>query len=1029
MEIGNSADSSPRVHAEHTETRTVAILTDVYVDYQRFMVDTIAEVLLGAGYKPLCFSGLELDAPPRLHQDMAASNKIYDLVRRSAVDGVICLAGALGRHVSHAKLEDFLKRFDVPIVSIGLDIDGVTSIVIDDDKGNRDLMDHVLADEERQHIAFLRGVPSDTYSRHRESIFRDHVLRSGRSLDQTLFITGNFDPFDSYNATHTLLESRPDVDTIVAANDVMALSAVRAAAAIGRIIPDDLVITGFDDTKEATQSSPSLTTVRQPVAQMAELAAHRLLARLGSPLDGRTAELTPPPVTYLRSELVIRGSSAASAASFTDANSQDGRSVQQLLLESLSGPGKPQEIDLPEIAEALGDTLANGSTRLAESLAHINISSGGEERMHWLRDLSQRIEELAVDSLMAMGRHDDAMIIKGSLATLRERIWAQSMAFAFEARRQEQARSSLQMQIGSCTRLEDMLVVLDHWLEDVRPRHFFLVHYDTPSSSIPERARLIKASHAGSNQTRSSARFNTRDLLPEDLIHTPSIEQLLLYPIHAGSEHYGYLLIDPEGLELPNLHDVAHCIGNAMRNQHLINRLEQQTETLSSTNLELSRLADFDVLTDLPNRRQFERHLASACDSGTPFTLSFIDLDGFKLVNDTLGHEIGDVLLRQVAARLRLCVAGHSDDKGFIARLGGDEFTVLVRDIDDSAMRTLAETILESLANPFELDGQQVNVSGSLGYAQFPTDADTASSILKAGDAAMYAAKSLGKNRAYKFRPDLLKSDDQRLLLAQDMREALDNNALTLHYQPRIDLASQQLRGVEALMRWIIEAPEGDYQRAGPHEFIPVAEKSGLIARLDSFALVEACRQARVWVDSGTPLPVSINVSVLQLQQEDFVGLVKQTLGMFQLDPTLLELEITESATMADVESSITKLGRLRSLGVQISIDDFGTGHSSLSYLKRLPIDSIKIDRSFIKDIRDDNFDAPQDVAIMRSVVAFAKTMNFSLVAEGIETEAQQRFATSLGCDEGQGYRFGRPQSAQEITNMLKRGLDWDKAA
>jgi len=1013
---------------DSSNNKTIAILTDVYVDYQRSIVDAFSDALTAAGYRTLCFSGRELNAPEYLNQDFASCNEIYKLAGRADIDGIICLSGALGRHVEKSVIQEFIQGFDVPVVSFGIDVDGVPSVTNNDLSGMGDLMKHVLSNPSRQRLAFLRGFPTDIYSKQRESVFRGCLKAAGLTVDESLFITGNYDAFDSYSATYQLLERDPKVDGIIAANDVMALGAARAAAVLGFSVPDNIAITGFDNTKEATQNSPALTTVRQPIAEMVEQAVRVLLEQLETPHSTyslRDAHKT----TCLNSELIIRGSTSLTEIDSLDESLADAQKVHHMLLDAMTGLNTPADIDLTLISHSLGDTLAHQTERLAETLGQIDVSPGDEDRLHWLHDLSRYIEDLTFDSLVEMGRVEDAMHIRGSLSTLREKIWTASLAHQFEMRRMEQARASLQLQIGSCTRLEDMSKVLDRWLAHVRPERFYLVHYDTPTPKVPEYARLIKVSHKGEAIDFNGSHFLTRDLLPSCPTHTTVADRLVLYPIHAGSEHFGFLLIDPIGVDLSNMNDAADSIGNAMRNQHLIMTLKQQTAALQDNNVELTKLANFDALTKLPNRRSFERSLVDAFASDSSFTLSFIDLDGFKLVNDTLGHENGDLLLQQVAERLKKSIQSHAEHRILVARLGGDEFTLLTQGLDKDSMANLAKSVLESLALPYELAGQKVNISGSLGYARYPEDATTTSTLLRAADAAMYAAKKRGKNRAHIFHSDLLQSDDQRLLLAQDMRDALDNNALTLYYQPRIDLANRRLSGVEALMRWIIETPEGNYHRAGPQEFIPVAEKSGLIARLDTFALVEACRQARAWADAGTPIPVSVNVSVLQLQQEDFIGLVERTLVRHRLDPSLLEIEITESASMADVENSIVKLGRLRELGVRISIDDFGTGHSSLSYLKRLPVDTIKIDRSFIADVTEDDSESSPDAAIIRSVAAFAKTMKFRLVAEGIETEAQQQFATALGCDEGQGYRFGHPQPAEDITALLERGLDWDEAA
>jgi len=499
-------------------------------------VDAFSDALTAAGYRTLCFSGRELNAPEYLNQDFASCNEIYKLAGRADIDGIICLSGALGRHVEKSVIQEFIQGFDVPVVSFGIDVDGVPSVTNNDLSGMGDLMKHVLSNPSRQRLAFLRGFPTDIYSKQRESVFRGCLKAAGLTVDESLFITGNYDAFDSYSATYQLLERDPKVDGIIAANDVMALGAARAAAVLGFSVPDD---------------------------------AHK--------------------TTCLNSELIIRGSTSLTEIDSLDESLADAQKVHHMLLDAMTGLNTPADIDLTLISHSLGDTLAHQTERLAETLGQIDVSPGDEDRLHWLHDLSRYIEDLTFDSLVEMGRVEDAMHIRGSLSTLREKIWTASLAHQFEMRRMEQARASLQLQIGAI---------------DFNGSHFL-----------------------------------TRDLLPSCPTHTTVADRLVLYPIHAGSEHFGFLLIDPIGVDLSNMNDAADSIGNAMRNQHLIMTLKQQTAALQDNNVELTKLANFDALTKLPNRRSFERSLVDAFASDSSFTLSFIDLDGFKLVNDTLGHD------------------------------------------------------------------------------------------------------------------------------------------------------------------------------------------------------------------------------------------------------------------------------------------------------------------------------------------------------------------------------------------------------
>ena len=514
-------------------------------------------------------------------------------------------------------------------------------------------------------------------------------------------------------------------------------------------------------------------------------------------------------------------------------------------------------------------------------------------------------------------------------------------------------------------------------------------------------------------------------------------------PVHAGDDHYGYLLIDPTGIDLAGLDDSARSLGNAMRSQHLIESLERQALTLQGANEELSRAANRDALTGLANRHRFERHLRECCeragggtgDAGDPagegarFALCFLDLDGFKLVNDTLGHEAGDALLRTVARRLEAAVESVVGTRGFIARLGGDEFTVIVRsDRLEDELGPLVDAVLAAVCEPFGIGGRSVSVSASAGGAIFPDHGADPGEILKRADSAMYVAKTRGKNGFVLYDPELAVDDHPRLLLAQEMREALADGGLRMHFQPRVDLATGRTCSAEALMRWMVEVDGVAVPRAGPDTFIPIAEQTGLIGRLGELGLDEACRLARRWRDAGTPLQVSVNVSVMQLRQDGFVGSVARTLARHGLEPSLLELEITESVAMHDVERSVEVLTRLRGLGLRLALDDFGTGHSSLAYLRRLPVDTLKIDGSFVRaacaDTRPDGGPDPDGTTILRTIAALGKSMGFRLVAEGIETRRQCELARSIGCDEGQGYLFGAPVPAEDIVPGAGPALD-----
>ena len=440
-------------------------------------------------------------------------------------------------------------------------------------------------------------------------------------------------------------------------------------------------------------------------------------------------------------------------------------------------------------------------------------------------------------------------------------------------------------------------------------------------------------------------------------------------------------------------------------------------------------LAYFDPLTGLPNRTHFKRHaqdaLAQASRLGHKVALMFLDLDGFKRVNDTLGHDRGDELLKTISLNLArglrasdsIAKITATDDTGTtLSRLGGDEFTILLGELDDSRQAAaVAQRVIDHLGHPVWLRDNEIRITGSVGIAVFPDDGDDVDTLLKHADIAMYQAKAAGKNGYQFYAAQMNSHTTERLELESKLRRAIDNDELELHFQPQVVATSGEIVGMEALVRW--NSPEQGL--IGPNVFIPIAEESGLIVPLGDWVLQAACREAAKWPQAhGRELRISVNISSLQFRQRDFADTVVSALDVSGLDPRMLELEMTEGSIMQQVDSTIDDLRRLKELGLALSIDDFGTGYSSLSYLKRFPLDTLKIDRSFVKDIASDASDA----AIIRATIALAHSLELTTVAEGVEDDAQLEYLRDLGCDLIQGYYFSRPLPAAELGTIIAAG-------
>ena len=429
---------------------------------------------------------------------------------------------------------------------------------------------------------------------------------------------------------------------------------------------------------------------------------------------------------------------------------------------------------------------------------------------------------------------------------------------------------------------------------------------------------------------------------------------------------------------------------------------------------ELAHLAHHDPLTDLPNRLLFtdraEQALASAQAHKRGCALLLLDLDHFKIINDSLGHNVGDQLLKAVGERLK----GLFGPGVTLARLGGDEFAVLAESCPQVVQAAaLAQRMLDAMKEPFVFDGNQLFISASIGISLFPSDALSAEQLLRNADSALFKAKSAGREGYALYTEELTAHAQHRVEIASELRRALDQHELRVYYQPVHDLQDSRLIGVEALVRW--EHPERGL--VPPGDFIPIAERTGLIADIDAWVLDQACRQMCQWLADGVPLNfIAVNVSSRLFARRELYDQVAQVLHDTGLDPAFLELEVTESAVMDDPEAALEQLHRLRELGLRLAIDDFGTGYSSLLRLKRLPVQKLKIDQGFVAGLPWDEDDA----AIVRVVIALAKSMGMQVHAEGIEQVEQARFLLEHECDLGQGYWFGRPMPANEI--------DWGRA-
>jgi len=492
--------------------------------------------------------------------------------------------------------------------------------------------------------------------------------------------------------------------------------------------------------------------------------------------------------------------------------------------------------------------------------------------------------------------------------------------------------------------------------------------------------------------------------------------------IQRSVDVFSWLVVLVTTAFLYERHKDEQTLRLAEKNDELHHEIEQRKRAEERTRY----LAYYDELTTLPNRQLFKEHLTQAMDAadreGRLVGLLFVDLDGFKEINDTHGHSNGDALLQQVAIRLLNCTRGvdqvarqTSQDSEFVSRLGGDEFTILLDGLSDFAEAAIvAHRVLEALSEPIQIDSQEVLISASIGIAVYPGAVTTMDELLRNADLAMYHAKKEGRNNFQFFEESMTESVVARSTLAHALRLAVEREELELHYQPIVCAQTQEIVGVECLARW----NDPEHGPIPPDRFIVVAEQSGLISDLGDWVIREACRQYGRWEAEGiAPKRIGINVSGQQFRAQRLTCSVITAVEEAKLDPACIEIEITETAMMIDENQASRCLNQLKKFGVSIALDDFGTGFSSLSYIRRFPVDVLKIDRSFVESIETN----PESHAIATAILAMAQRLGLRVVAEGVETESQAKLLRHEGCEELQGYFFSRPLAAEQMTQLLRK--------
>ncbi len=1016
---------------------TIAIVANRYSDFRRPIIEQMAAQLNEAGIGVLCVIGRELQADGFCSQNaMHAYNSIYTDCASYPVRGYLVLSSTLSFDGSVDCVQQLVHQLrHKPVISFGIDIPGVLSLVPDNRTGMRDLMHHMTSDPARRNFVFIRGGKTMPDSVEREAEFRAVLKERSIPIQEDLILHGRFFSIDAYAAMCSLLQTRTDIDAVVAASDVMAVSAIQALREHGLRVPEDVIVSGFDDREIASDCIPPLTTVSYAFSERAKVAVEALMALI----ENKDASDIVASCHSVDSRLVTRDSSVCVVKQIKDESnglvlSQAGQhnlAAQADVVEKLSdriAQLSPQDAVQACISDHLHDMVQGVETAFLETLAHyLQDVSRSRAEIAWCEHLVEDCVAVLIDA----GVWRDKQQLMSTLVRARKilddarRFYTQKLSF--ESERVRRLQDDLHIELASCVKLESLSASLGSFASAMSLNRLFLV-LDQPETSGPHICdKYLVLSFRHNSTTWYEAQFSSMHVLPPDLTEELSLGLLVQVPLCSEAKKLGYLLVDPTGIPTLSVENLANSISSAVSSCFRLQVLEYQALDLRQKNASLVYLSNHDELTGLKNRVAFSEQLAASMArsqrSMCSLEVLFIDLDGFKTVNDSCGHAAGDDVLRQVAQRLtRLC-----RNTDHFARFGGDEFAILVESaVGSKSAHALALRVLSELEAPFTVANTDIVLTASVGIARYGDGAgegDSVENLLKQSDTSMYHAKASGKNRVSSFTDSMSVEIQKRMLLESAIKRGLEEGEFCVQYQPRVNVVTGTVLGFEALMRWHPKNSDIPVEDTRPGTFIALAESTGSIVELDKLALEQACAQLKIWKDQyQINTSVSVNMSVLRLQQPGLVEDVRETIQRHDIDPAMIELEVTESTAMDDISMNIRTLKQLRLLGVHLSIDDFGTGYSSLAYLKKLPVTCMKIDQSFLKGVMDNETDN-SDAEIVKTIIALGKSMGYVLVAEGVEKQAQCNFLIQNGCEQAQGFLFAPSLTASDATQVLYQSL------
>jgi len=940
---------------------------------------------------------------------------------------------------------EFLKAIEAtgkPIVTIGYQENSIAthSVTIDNRRAAKEAVLHLIRDHGHRRVAYIGSKEHNDFIERFEG-YLEALQEAGIPFDESLcFHSSDAMQQGGISATQTMIAKGIDVTAVFATTDWIAMAVIETFQEAGYRIPEDIAVIGFDDIASSATFNPPLATVRQSFDDLATTSID-ILYRL---INGETL---PDSVTYLHTELIKRASCGCSYASHVESSSdvqrkwvQSETNINKVILshQHLAGnwasatrkdsfhfsnlfrdnshwgclalwdpnDSEHRHLVIKQVFSTNDAPLPPIDLRIpVESFPPPEWIQYSEDR-DFVRIQEIRNKEKDLGFVVIVGPIDELVLIAGADIT---QISFTILVAALE-------RDDLFNQVRS---IAEQLEIVSRTTNDG------IWDWNLQANQIQWNVRTYDMLHSIEETLTNDPKSFIKLIHRDDL---DRVIQAFQKHVQDGSPLKIEFRIQGTNGELLWVYVAGDSVrdsdGKSIR---VIGSLNNITEKKLAER-QIMHLAYHDILTGLPNRLMFQEHFDKskqhADQEDHKLGVLLIDLDRFKIINDTLGHQAGDELLQQVALKLETVVrtidlVSHGNGvKPTVARLGGDEFVILVPQVQTSEeLQYVAGCIIQELKDPFIIQGHEVFTSASIGISTYPDDGTDLDTLKRCADIAMYNAKDNGRNRHESYSSQINILTLERLSLENALRKALERREFELHYQPQINLEEGKIFGVEALLRW----NSSELGSVSPFEFIPLAEENGLIVPIGQWVLTEACRQTRSWIDQGLPpLMISVNISASQLEKHDFVEMVEKILEETGLSPELLCLEVTESTAFKNLENSRGKLQELSELGVQIAIDDFGTGYSSFAMLKHLPITNIKIDRSFINDMDNDQDDA----AIVKAVIAMSRSLNLTVIAEGVETKAQKDMLMQDKCSLIQGFFYSKPLRADACLNYI-RHFQW----